>query len=184
MASVRTSIIGRPRRLSPHRRAHPATDRYTLICEEPDMDETTIVELSDGRVLLNSRDHARGGHRRIAISADGGQSWQDRGVDDQFTDPGNNAQLAGRFPDAPGGDPRARELLFTNAHDRFARIRGTLSISHDDGESWREALVFEPGPLDYSVVQALAGGALGILWEVEAREIRFARLEPEHLPGG
>ena len=35
MASVRTSIIGRPRRLSPHRRAHPATDRYTLICEEP-----------------------------------------------------------------------------------------------------------------------------------------------------
>ena len=35
MASVRTSIIGRPRRLSPHRRAHPATSRYTLICEEP-----------------------------------------------------------------------------------------------------------------------------------------------------
>src|SRR5699024_3693717 len=35
MASVRTSIIGRPRRLSPHRRAHPATDHYTLICEEP-----------------------------------------------------------------------------------------------------------------------------------------------------
>src|SRR5699024_577687 len=31
-----------------------------------DMDETTIVELSDGRVLLNSRDHARGEHRRIA----------------------------------------------------------------------------------------------------------------------
>ena len=36
MASVGTSIFGRPRRLSPDRRAHTAIDRYTLICEEPD----------------------------------------------------------------------------------------------------------------------------------------------------
>jgi sialidase-1 len=148
-----------------------------------DMDETTIVELSDGRVLLNSRDHARGGHRRIAVSADGGASWEDRGIDPQFTDPGNNAQLASRFPEAGTEDPRARELVFSNAHDRFARLRGTLSVSHDDGGSWREALVFEPGPLDYSVVQALDDGALGVLWEVEAREIRFARIEAEDLPG-
>ena len=35
MASVRTSIIGRPRRLSRHRRAHPTLRSYTLICEEP-----------------------------------------------------------------------------------------------------------------------------------------------------
>ncbi|GAA4530000.1 sialidase family protein [Brachybacterium paraconglomeratum] len=148
-----------------------------------DMDETTIVELSDGSVLLNSRDHARGGHRRIAVSADGGESWEDRGIDPQFVDPGNNSQLASRWPDAPAGDPRARELLFTGAHDRFARIRGTLSASHDDGETWHEVLVFEPGPLDYSVVQALEDGAIGVLWEVEAREIRFARIEAEELPG-
>ena len=147
-----------------------------------DMDETTIAELSDGRVLLNSRDHARGGHRRIAVSADGGASWEDRGIDAQFLDPGNNAQLTSRWPDAPAADPRARELLFSNAHDRFARIRGTLSASHDDGETWHEVLVFEPGPLDYSVVQALDDGAIGLLWEVEAREIRFARIPAEQLP--
>src|SRR5699024_10257478 len=35
MVSVGTSIFGRPRRLSPNRRAHTTTDRYTLICEEP-----------------------------------------------------------------------------------------------------------------------------------------------------
>jgi len=35
MASVRTSIIGRPRRLSPHRRAPPTPRNYPLICEEP-----------------------------------------------------------------------------------------------------------------------------------------------------
>ncbi|CEI33302.1 Hypothetical protein PFCIRM527_04440 [Propionibacterium freudenreichii] len=37
MASVGTSIFGRPRRLSPDRRAHTAIDRYTLICEDPMM---------------------------------------------------------------------------------------------------------------------------------------------------
>ena len=42
--------------------------------------------------------------------------------------------------------------------------------------------LFEPGNLDYSVVQPLDDGAIGILWEVEAREIRFTRLEPEDLP--
>ena len=34
MASVRASIIGRPRRLPPYRRAHPDTSGYTRICEE------------------------------------------------------------------------------------------------------------------------------------------------------
>ena len=149
-----------------------------------DMDETTIVELSDGRVLLNSRDHARGGHRRVAVSEDGGRSWEDLGVDEQFVDPGNNAQLARRFPDAAPEDPRARELLFTNSRDPFARRLGTLSRSRDDGATWAPLGVFEPGNLDYSVVQPLDDGAIGILWEVEAREIRFTRLEAEDLPGG
>src|SRR5699024_5059505 len=147
-----------------------------------DMDETTMVAPSDGRLLLTSRDRARGGHRRIAASADGGESWQNPGIDVQFLDPGNNAQLASRWPDAGAEDPRARELLFTGAHDRFARIRGTLSASHDDGETWQKVLVFEPGPLDYSVVQALDDGAIGVLWEVEAREIRFARITADQLP--
>ena len=148
-----------------------------------DMDETTVVELSDGRVLLNSRDHARGGHRRIAISADGGMTWEDLGIDEQFVDPGNNAQMARRFPDASPEDPRATILLFSNAWDRFARVRGTLHSSADDGATWQEALVFEPGPLDYSVVQALDDDAIGILWEVESREIRFARIEAKQLDG-
>ncbi|MGP5055757.1 sialidase family protein [Brachybacterium paraconglomeratum] len=147
-----------------------------------DMDETTIVELSDGRILLNSRDHARGGHRRIAVSADGGESWEDLGIDEQFVDPGNNAQLARRFPEAEPGDPRSEELLFTNSRDPFARRLGTLSRSLDDGAAWEPIGVFEPGNLDYSVVQGLGDGAIGILWEVEAREIRFTRLEAEDLP--
>jgi len=35
MASVRTSIIGRPRHLSRHRRAQTTTRSYPLNCKEP-----------------------------------------------------------------------------------------------------------------------------------------------------
>src|SRR5699024_11778108 len=59
-----------------------------------DMDETTIAELSDGRGLLNSRDHARGGHRRVAVPTDGGLSWTDQGVREQFLGSGNRRQPA------------------------------------------------------------------------------------------
>jgi hypothetical protein len=44
MASVGTSIIGRPRRLSRHRRA---ASSYTLICEEPDYVASSYWLLSE-----------------------------------------------------------------------------------------------------------------------------------------
>src|SRR5699024_3654594 len=58
MASVRTSIIGRPRRLSPHRRAHPATDHYTLICEEPDLCQSTST-LPTNKYTVKAEDVVR-----------------------------------------------------------------------------------------------------------------------------
>ncbi|PWH05078.1 neuramidase [Brachybacterium endophyticum] len=145
------------------------------------MDETTIAELSDGRLLLSSRDHHKGGHRRRSVSADGGVSWQHLGLDEDLVDPGNNAQLARRSPDAPGSDPRSRELWLTSTWDPAERRRGTLHLSRDDGESWQEILVFAPGACEYSVVVALPDGGVALLWEVDAAEIRFARLEAKEL---
>ncbi len=39
------------------------------------MDENKTVELSDGRVMLNSRDSSNGHFRKVAISTDGGHSY-------------------------------------------------------------------------------------------------------------
>ena len=39
------------------------------------MDENKTVELSDGRVLLNSRDNANQGYRKVAVSTDGGATY-------------------------------------------------------------------------------------------------------------
>ena len=38
--------------------------------------ESGLVEMSDGRIYLNSRIHIRGGNRRIAWSSDGGETWE------------------------------------------------------------------------------------------------------------
>lgn len=146
-----------------------------------DMDETTIVELSDSRILLSSRDHRKGGHRRRSISADGGETWEHLGLDEDIVDPGNNAQLARRYPEAAPSDPRSREIWLSSTWDPRERRRGTLHLSHDDGETFEEVLVFAPGACEYSVVTPLPDGGVALLWEVDAREIRFARLGAKEL---
>lgn len=47
MVSVRTSIFGRPRRLSRHRRARPTPRSYPLSCEEPEYH--VLVPLSESQ---------------------------------------------------------------------------------------------------------------------------------------
>jgi sialidase-1 len=146
-----------------------------------DMDETTIVELSDSRILLSSRDHSKGGHRRRSISRDGGETWEHLGLDESLVDPGNNAQLARRFPDAAPDDPRAREIWLSSTWHPSERRRGTLHLSRDDGETFEEVLVFAPGACEYSVVTPMPDGGVALLWEVDAREIRFAHLSAQEL---
>jgi sialidase-1 len=146
-----------------------------------DMDETTIVELSDSRILLSSRDHRKGGHRRRSVSSDGGETWEHLGVDEDIVDPGNNAQLACRFPAADPSDPRSREIWLSSTWDPRERRRGTLHLSRDDGATFEEVLVFAPGACEYSVVTPMPDGGVALLWEVDAREIRFARLSAQEL---
>lgn len=141
------------------------------------MDETTIAELSDGTLLLDSRDHARSGVRRRSLSEDGGETWRHLGPTTAIPDPGNNAQLARVWPEASPLDPRSRVLALSSTPDASARRRGTLSLSLDDGATWASALVFAPGPCEYSVVAPLDERTLGVMWEVDAEEIRFARVD-------
>lgn len=62
------------------------------------MDENKTVELSDGRVLLNSRDNANQGYRKIAHSTDGGATYGPVTQDTEMPDPGQQRR---HHPDAP-----------------------------------------------------------------------------------
>lgn len=129
------------------------------------MDENKVVELSDGTLMLNSRDAVRSGFRKKAFSHDGGQTWGDVTLDDDLIDPTNNAQIIRAFPNAEEGSDRAKILLFTNSRDARSRINGTLSVSCDDGQSWASKQTYMPGEVGYTTVAVQSDGSVGLLWE-------------------
>ncbi|WP_163542116.1 sialidase family protein [Occultella kanbiaonis] len=138
------------------------------------MDENKTVELSDGRVLLNSRDSRSQGYRKVAISDDGGVTYGAVTVDTQLPDPSNNASIIRAYPEAPQGSDRARVLLFANAASRTERTEGTIRMSRDDGRTWPVAKVFRTGSTSYSTLATLPDGSVGLLYE-PGTGIRFAK---------
>lgn len=149
-----------------------------------DMDENKVVELSDGSVLLNSRDHVKGGYRKTAISRNGGESYRYLGTDRELIDPANNAQITRMFPDARAHSTDAQKLLFSNAASKTERENGTVRYSCDDGRNWSTSRVFQPGDTSYSVVTSLGQSGFGLFYEGASNEQKFARFNASWLAGG
>jgi sialidase-1 len=147
------------------------------------MDENKTVELSDGRIMLNSRDSHRSGFRKVAISTDGGLTYGEVRIDQQLPDPTNNASIIRAFPDAPEGSARAKVLLFSNAGSSSHRGNGTIRMSCDDGETWPVSKVFQPGEMAYSTLATLPNGNIGLLYEPGHNGIRFAEFNLAWLEG-
>ena len=77
-------------------------------------DENKVVELSDGRLMLNSRTPKSapgGGHRIISVSDDGGATWGQPYVETQLIDSGNNAQIIRAYPNAVPGNLTDRKSV-------------------------------------------------------------------------
>ena len=146
------------------------------------MDENKTVELSDGRVMLNSRDSANGGYRKVAISNDGGATYGPVSQDTELPDPANNGSIARMFPDAMAGSVDARKLIFTNANSRTARENVSARVSCDDGATWPGVRTIRSGFSAYSTVARLESGHFGVLYEANYTDnIPFAKFNDEWL---
>ncbi|GAA1285275.1 exo-alpha-sialidase [Brachybacterium alimentarium] len=143
-----------------------------------EMDENKVVELSDGTLMMNSRENVRTGRRWVALSHDGGETWEGLHRDESLVDPGNNAQITRAYPDAAPGSRKSRILLFSHAdHEPDDRVNGTIEISTDDGATWERKRVFQPGACQYSVIIPIRRGLFGLLYEAEDEAITFSRLD-------
>lgn len=143
-----------------------------------EMDENKVAELSDGTVMMNSREHVRTGCRWVALSNDGGETWEGLHRDPTLVDPGNNAQLSRAYPEAPQGSAKAKVLLFSHAdHVPNDRVNGTVEISTDDGATWERKRVFAPGACQYSVIIAVGRDEFLLAYEGEEETIMIARLD-------
>ncbi|WP_194949873.1 exo-alpha-sialidase, partial [Actinomyces trachealis] len=128
------------------------------------MDENKVVELSDGSLLMNSRDSKNSGFRKVAHSTDGGRTWGEVRVDRNLPDSTNNGQIIRAYPNAASSDPKAQVLLFSNAPGS-GRTRGTISLSCNNGDSWVQRKVFNQAFTGYSTIAVQADGSIGLLSE-------------------
>lgn len=147
----------------------------------PGMDENKTVELSDGRVMLNSRT-PQGPYRLVAYSEDGGRTYGDPVPDHDLVDPTNNGAIVRYDPDAAAGTPEGDALLFTNTAHATSRQNLTVRMSCDNGQTWPVSKVIEEGASAYSTIVALGDGEFGVLYERgNVEHITFARFNTEWL---
>ncbi|GAA4449320.1 sialidase family protein [Phytohabitans houttuyneae] len=125
------------------------------------VNETTVAELPDGRLYLNTREHngTAPGNRADAYSADGGVTlelpYRPQATLAGPVVQGSVLQLAG--PGAP--------LVFAGPADPAARAAMTLRVSNDQGATWRAVLPLSGLPAAYSDLVQLGPATLGVLYE-------------------
>ena len=128
-------------------------------------DESKLVQLADGSLMVNSRRLA--GQRYQHRSTDGGKTW----VTSKFgpTDPRCNASIL-RY--TFGGKDL---LLFCNVASSSGRKNFAVRVSKDNGQTWSDGKVIDPGPSAYSEMTVLSDGTIGVLYEPGYSEVRFVK---------
>jgi sialidase-1 len=130
----------------------------------PGVDESQVVERSDGSLLLNMRSSRGKGCRAVSTSKDGGKTWSELVDCPALPEPVCQGSIL-RYSWADGKG-RSR-ILFANPGTTKARDTGTVRLSYDEGETWPVAKVIQPGYFGYSCLAVLPNGMICCLFENE-----------------
>jgi sialidase-1 len=149
-----------------------------------DPNETTITELSDGRVMLVSRSVSKANRKLVTTSPDGAKGWTTPVFHDQLWEPICMAGIVAH-PSKPG------TLIYSNPHTLNLEKDGTevpagrgkrenlsIKLSRDDGKTWPINKTLEPGKSAYSDLAVLPDGTVLCLYE-RADAIACARFNLE-----
>jgi sialidase-1 len=148
--------------------------------------ESQVVELADGRLMLNMRNHPPKpeNFRLIATSPDGGRTLSKAAPDLALVEPPAQASLL-RLTRHPPAD--RNRLLFANPA-AARRERMTVRVSHDEGATWPIARVIHDGPAAYSSLVVFPDRSIGLLYERGTaspyERITFTRFSLEWLSDG
>jgi sialidase-1 len=135
----------------------------------PGVNETQVVELIDGALLLNMRSDRLTGRRIGATSRDGGKTWSQPFDIPELPDPNcQGSILRCSWPDQDGKS----RVLFCNPGvpwDQLTRGRhtGTIRLSYDEGRTWPVAKAINQYKsfFGYSCLTAMPDGSIGLLFE-------------------
>jgi sialidase-1 len=145
----------------------------------PQCNESQVVELADGSVMLNMRSYQGNNRRLVATSKDGGETFTKPTEDKELIEPVCQASIL-RLPGEKGG------LLFSNPAST-KREKMTVRLSRDEGKTWQFAKELHAGPAAYSCLTVLPNGEIGCLYERGDKtpydNITFARFPRTWLTG-
>jgi sialidase-1 len=142
-------------------------------------DECQLVELADGRLLMDIR-QGRGPHRFLATSGDEGRTWSTRRPGQAVTPV---ACAIERYTSKAAGDDRDR-ILWTGPKGPGRRDL-VVRVSYDEGATFPVERPIAAGHAAYSDLSILRDRGVGVLWE-RGRDrayqaITFTRLTREFL---
>lgn len=139
--------------------------------------ESTAVELSDGRVLFNIRSESDANRRLISISPDAAGNWSKPYFDNDLIDPVCMGSIL-KIPTPSGGKS---PVIFSNPRNLERSMKTcwgstvkpptcdrknlTLHLSYDDCKTWQVKKVLEEGPAGYSDLTVASDGTIMCLYE-------------------
>jgi sialidase-1 len=135
--------------------------------------ETVIVELADGRVMVNMRNESEPHRRLVAYSEDGATGWSTPVFHEQLLEPVCMGSIV-RLTQQPESD--RNRILFVNPNNLFTseetssgpnaeRRNVTVKLSYDEGENWPVSKVLEPGISGYTDVAVGNDGTIYCIYE-------------------
>lgn len=144
-----------------------------------DTTESAVVELSDGSLMLNSRDNrnrqdkSKTNGRAVSVTSDLGDHWtiheSDHGA---LPEPVCMASLISHQLD----DGRS-VLFFSNPHHTSKRKKMTVQMSLDDGVTWNKQILLDQDGGAYSSLVMVDHDTLGILYESSRADLIFQTID-------
>lgn len=153
--------------------------------------EATVLERSDGSVYINMRNTITNPYgkflnwrRAVATSHDGGETWGETGFAPELTTPVCQGCVL-RYTDEVSHD---KNRILYSGPAATQRIRMTIWISYDEGETWPVKKLITPLPSAYSDMVVLPDMSIGLFFEtgkINANTtLAFNRLSLEWLSDG
>jgi len=125
--------------------------------------ESSVVELSNGRLLLNMRRSSSADTvRYYALSTDGGRTFKIEGKQNDLVEPRCQGSVINILKE--DGKP-SKTLVFSNPANASKRENLSLRISKDNGKSWKYLVSVYMDQSAYSDLVQLNSKRVGVLFE-------------------
>ena len=113
--------------------------------------ESMVVQLDDGRVMINMRNPTDIRRKAVSYSPDGISNWSKPVFDEELFEPVCMASLI----KGPSQNRDGKSLLFFSNPDsrdipKYPRRNLTIKLSYDEGQSWPVQKLLHAGPSGYS----------------------------------